>query len=64
MANIPDHNTTEDNMGNGNGNGTGDAVQDNGDVPQKKKRGRYSITIQKLLAILKNSFSIPIKSFS
>ncbi|KAK3708222.1 hypothetical protein RRG08_023631 [Elysia crispata] len=40
VANIPDHNTTEDNMGNGNGNGTGDAVQDNGDVPQKKKRGR------------------------
>ncbi|RUS73810.1 hypothetical protein EGW08_018427 [Elysia chlorotica] len=40
VANIPDHNTAEDNNGNANGNGTSDAPQDNGDIPQKKKRGR------------------------
>ena len=35
MANVPDHNTEES-----IGNGVSEAAQDNGDIPQKKKRGR------------------------
>lgn len=39
VANVPDHNS-EDIVGNANGNSTGDTTQGNGDIPQKRKRGR------------------------